>query len=279
MNASACRQTASQRASRPRPKRSRPIAFDSLEERKVLSTASAFSGAFSVSVSERFFSNGDVDLYATLKRNGSVVRDNIPVATTSRHEVSPSVNINSNGRFVVAYEDVFSSSDSDVRIRVYDDRGNALTSAMSAEITNKREFQPDVDINSSGRIVVAYTQQFSSNDLDVRATQFYPSSSAGTSYTKTTYVVAGQSGRNEFEPEIYLASNGDAAIAYTRRVSSTDLDVNVFVRRTTGTTRSVVVANSSSNEDQPDVVTFGGGSSVTVSYRKGGSRFSRTVSV
>ena len=261
-----------------RARRSFSLGHESLEDRKVLSTASAFSGPYLVTVETRNFGN-DVDVYATLYKNNAVVKSNIPVATTGRRELAPSVSINSNGRFVVAYEDVFSSTDSDVKVRMYNAAGSPLTSAIAALSTSKREYEPSVDLNAFGRVIVAFTQQYSSTDRDVLATQFYPTSTAGTSYSLTQITISNSSTAKEFSPSIYVAPNGDAAVAYTTQVGTADSDIKVAIRRSTGSVTKYNVANTFSFEDSPKVESFGGAHSVTVTYRLGSSRLRRTVSV
>jgi hypothetical protein len=266
-------------AGRRRLRRCAQLSVECLEGRKLLSTASASNGQFSVFVFSRTITSTDVDLFARVSRNGFTVRDNIPVATSSRVEDVPAVSINQNGRFAVAWEDRLSSSDTDIKLRVFNGSGFALTSAMTVDTSTKREFDPAVSLNDFGRIVVSYTQTFSSTDLDVRAKQYFPSSSTGTSYTTTSFAIATEANRNEFDSSVLVAPNGDWAVSYTRRFSSTDLDAKVFVHRTSGTTVTKTVAASSSNEENSIIESFAGGSSITVSYLINGFRRRTTLSV
>lgn len=262
-----------------RLRRDRSIRLEALEDRKLLATTASANG-YKVSVFTRTLSTGDVDILANLSRNGRAIRNNIIVANSTRKELAPAVAINNNGRFVVAYEDVFSSRDSDVKARVFGPNGVALTSAMSADVTSVREFDADVSLNDFGRIAVSYTKVFSSTDLDVRATQFLPSNSAGTSYSTTKIAVSTESNRNEFDSAVKVASNGDFAISYTRRFGSTDTDVKVFVRRTSGVMkRGVNVASSSLNEDSSFISSWTGGTTVRIGFRKSNSTLFSTVSV
>src|SRR5438876_300555 len=93
-----------------------PSVQDKLEDRKLLSTASSSSGIYSAFVFTKTLSSGDIDVYARLRKNGVIVRDNIPVAISTRQENTPAVAINSNGRFAVTWEDTLSSSDIDVKL-------------------------------------------------------------------------------------------------------------------------------------------------------------------
>ena len=264
-----------------RVSRARTLTVDALEGRQMLSTASASAGAYSVSVATRNFGATDVDLYATLFRNGSVVRSNIVVANTGRVENAPTVSINANGRFAVAYVDQVSSNDTDIKLRVFNASGVAINSSQTVDTSTKNEIDPNVSINGFGRIVVAYTRQFSSTDLDVKAVQYYPTNSTGSAYSTSSFTVAAEANRNEFDPYVTVAENGDWAVAYTRRFSTTDLDVNVFVHRTGGSSVTKTVVNSSSNEDAPVIESFTGSSTITVSYRLNGgnSRPRRTLTV
>lgn len=257
----------------------KPAVTDStLEERKLLTSFTVSNGAYSVRVWTHDYSSSDRDIRARISQNGRVVRDNIVVANSTRYEDAPSVSLNANGRFVVAWEDKLSSSNTDVKIRVFGPNGSALTSAMTVNTSSKREYDPEVAINGAGRIVVAYTQRYSSSDLDVRARQYLPKTSAGTSYNTTDYAIAAESGRNEFEPEVLVNSNGNWAVSYTRRYDSSDLDAKVYVRRTSGSSSTYNVASTSSNEDRTVVESYSG-STLKVSYRKGGSRSTRTLTV
>ncbi len=252
---------------------------ETLESRKLLSTATARAGAYEVTVSTRNIGSRDVDVYASLRRNGVLVKNNIPVATSSRVEEDPVVSINANGRFAVAWKDELSSSDSDIKLRVYNSAGNPLISALTVNNSTRRESDPSVSINAAGRIVVAYTQRVTSSNLDVLAKQYLPSNSAGSSYSNTSFTVASDSARNEYDPNVKVAANGNWAVAYTRRFSSSDTDVFAFVRRTNGTTTRKVVVETSSIEDNAVVETYTGSSSLKVSYLRLGSRVSKTISV
>ncbi len=257
----------------------KPLATDCvLEGRQLLTSFTVTNGSYSVYLWTRDYSS-DRDIYARISRNGRVVRNNIAVATSTRWEGAPSLSLNANGRFVVAWEDRLNSSDTDVKVRVFGPNGSALTSAMTVNTSRKREFDPEVSINDFGRFVVAYTQQYSSSDLDVRAREYYPSNGAGSSYRSTDHAVANAANRNEFDPEVRVNANGNWAVSYTRRYNAFDVDAKVYVRRTNGSSGTYNVANSSSNEDATNVNSYVG-NTLKVSYRKaGGSRYVRTLRV
>ncbi len=269
-----------------RPARRQPRALtptldgtETLEARKLLSTATARAGAYEVTVFTKTISSSDVDVYASLRRNGVLVKNNIPVATSSRVEEDPVVSINANGRFAVAWKDELSSSDSDIKLRVYNSAGNPLVNALTVNASPRRETDPTVGINDAGRIVVAYSHQATSSNLDVLARQYLPSTSTGSSYSSTGFNVANDSGRNEFDPNVKVAANGNWAVAYTRRFDSRDKDVFAFVRRTDGTTTRKAVIETTSDEDNALVESYTGTSSLKVSYLRLGSRVSKTITV
>src|SRR5829696_3792871 len=91
-----------------------PSVQTQLEDRKLLSTASASAGVYNAFVFTKTLSSGDIDVYARIRKNGVIVRDNIPVAISTRQEQNPAVAINTNGRFAVVWEDTLSSSDIDI---------------------------------------------------------------------------------------------------------------------------------------------------------------------
>ena len=250
-----------------------PESIATLEDRKLLTTVSASAGAYYVEVYTQSFSNGDIDLRANLYRNGNSVNLGIPVATTNRREINPAVTINDSGTFSVAYEDVLSSTDHDIKMRVYSSLGSNLYN-NTVDTSSKIETSPSISMNSFGRIVVSYTQNFSSTDLDVKASEYYPS---GASYFKTPFTVA-NSNHNEFDSSVRVSPEGNWAVSYTYRYSSTDLDAKVFVHKTSGSSTTYTVANSSSSEDATRVTSFSG-SQLVVQYRKNGLYYSKTLSV
>jgi len=249
--------------------------FDTREQRKMLSTASATAGAYRVDVWTEQFSPSDTDIYARLSRNGSIVDGRIPVARSSRNELDPSVSITSTGRFAVAYEQALSATDSDVMARVFNGNGAALTGTLTVANSAKNEWDPHVSINGAGRFVVAYDLQFSTSDIDVMARQFSPANSAGSSYSTQSFTVANTS-HNEFDPHVLVAGNGNFAVSYTHRFSSTDLDVKAAVFRN-GIGSTFTIANSTANETDSIVESFNGSNSLTVSYAKGGIRRTRSL--
>lgn len=377
------RKSPADRPARTRKSRSRLMEFDSLEQRKVLSTAAASAGLYRVEVWTEQYSPTDSDIYARVSYNGSVVNNRVPVALSTHNEWNPSVSINSSGQFAVAYEYQYSSSDIDIYARTFNGAGTPLSGTVyvattthneydpdvdinywgqfvvgyeyqysssdmdiyarsfniygtpqsgtlhvassghnewnpavainssgrfvvaneyqysSSDIdlqahvyslggaslatltvanTGRNEWDPDVDMNDAGRFVVAYDYQYSSTDIDVYARQFTPTNAAGTSYSMQSYTAA-SSTRNEFDPSVSVAWNGNFAVSYTYAYSSTDLDVYAVAFRGGVRSGPALVAVSTANETSSTVESYNGGSSLFVSYDLNGSRRGRNVSV
>jgi hypothetical protein len=253
-----------------------PVAVSPLEERKVLSTVSAYAGNYSVSAFTKSYPSGDVDIYANLYSGNRLLRSNIVVANSLHVEQNPAVTINASGRFAVAYEDVLNSSDTDVKMKVFSPSGSNLYSS-TVDTSKKVEYDPSVSMNGLGRIVVSYTQKYTSSDLDVKAKEYYPTNSAGSTYSTSMYTIA-SAGGNEFDSSVLVSPSGSWAVSYTSRFNTSDLDAKVFVHRYTGSTSKYDVATSTSNEDATAVTNYNG-SSLQVSYRKNGLRYTKSLTV
>lgn len=271
------RKPSSHPASRVRRSRFRLMEFDSLEQRKVLSTASSSSGLYRVDVWTEQYTPTDSDIYARVSYNGLVVNGRVAVAIRTENEVAPSVSINSSGRFVVAYVRDATSTDSDVIARVFGGGGAALTGALKVADSSKNELDPSVDINGSGQFVVAYTLQYSTSDLDVMARQYTPPSSSGASYATKSFTLASEV-QDQFDPHVEVATNGNFAVSYTSRNSSADLDVKTTVFRN-GIRSRYTIASSTANETDSITTSFDGSGSMSVSYLMGGVRRTRSLAI
>lgn len=250
---------------------------EGLEGRQLLSSVSARSGIWEVVVSTKEVGSSNTDLTARLFRNGVLVRSGITVTNSSADDDDPDVSINSKGRFVVAWERAASSSNSDIKYRVFNETGQSLTGVETVAGTSRDEDDPDVHINDDGRFVVAWRKQVSSSDTDVLARGFKPTSSSGASYSTQSFTVADEDDK-EYDPSVFFARNGAFAVSYTRRRAKTGPDVRLAVYKSSTPSR-FVVADSTAEETSSTIASFNGTNSVTVQYKKNGSSRSRTLSV
>lgn len=270
------------------------LSLESLEERKVLSTF-ASSGPYAVSVFTNRYSPTDTDIYATLTYNGQT-RATVPIETSSLDETNPSVSINSNGTFVVAYEQRYSSIDRNIRVRQFSfQSGSQFGVRLADQLVSgdaADESQPSTAINQFGQYAVSYTRQYSATDTDLYVYVNNrlvgggaPSSVAMLTYNPLasgTYAVA-TSTSAEYNSQVALTDSGAVAVSYTRRFSATDTDVYATVIKATSpygssnptySRNQYAIATSSGNENTSAIDSFDG-RILTVSYTLNGNRYRR----
>jgi hypothetical protein len=258
------------------------LGAEALEQRRMMDASSAWvNGPWRVDAWQQWDSlTHDYDIKARVAYNGAVVR-NLTVASSLRDETSPSCSINANGVFAVAYEDQFSSSDTDTKLFIGGDGYYTDTTYVVAN-TTRRESDPSVSINRNRDVVVSYTDQWSSTDLDVRAVKFtsvpaFYITSGPYVHNRTTYAVD-TSSNNQFDSSARLNDNGNFAVAYTHRYSSTDLDIKAAVFRG-GVRTTTTIAASTANETSPYISYYDGSGTLTVYYTVNGLRKSVTKTV
>src|SRR5262249_41715201 len=127
------------------------------------------------------YSATDHDIYAQrYDQTGAKVGGVITIEASTTDALYPSVAMDANGNFVVAWEYFYAASgNSDIMARYYSAAGVDLSGVMTVAATPKEEFNPDVAL-STGSFVVSYTLKYSSTDLDVRAHRFTVSGGAFT---------------------------------------------------------------------------------------------------
>lgn len=267
---------------RQRPKhrgrrRFSPVGCEGLEARKLLSTV-ARSGAYKVEVwlAPSGF-NGDV--FAQVSHNGQIVRHTVQVSTSDDRETQPTVSVNSNGRFVVAWHVDRGGFRTVVYVRAFNSNGEPLTPAMMVGDAVLDDTPPGVGLNNKGRFVVAYTVSTGSrlSDQDVHAVEFVPTNGSGTQYLKTAYGVATRPGyeNREHEPSVYVSEHF-WAVSYTvtdhrdRRFT----DVGLFLHDTRNihpwlTSYTLYAVNTHQNEDKSHIESFDASTNtLTISYVK-----------
>jgi hypothetical protein len=159
-----------------------------------------------------------------------------------------------NGRSVVVWTHRFSSTDTDIRAQVYDDAGNRVGSEIHVANGTKNESQPAVAMNGRGDFVVVWTEDYTSSDKDIKAARF----AADGTKLGNTFRVAGDT-RNEYQPAVAMAGNGNFVVSYTLDFSTTDQDLwGKLYRFGDGSlVRSFLVSNGFSNEHSSSVAAAG----------------------
>jgi len=113
------------------------------------------------------YSSSDQDIYAQRYSNTGQLRQIIPVATTTHNESRSSVAMAPDGRFDIAYQYQYSTSDDDIYLARYSATGSLLGSHAIAT-SGAREQAPSVAMNNFGDAVVAY-QKLVGGDFDIKA--------------------------------------------------------------------------------------------------------------
>jgi hypothetical protein len=270
------------------PRRVRP-ALDVLEGRMVLSFvgseslvnppdpgvqfdavgASSANGT-SVAVWVSQFSATDHDIYAQrYDTTGAKVGPVIPIETSGTDAIAPTVAMDANGNFVVAWENFYSTSgNADIMARYYSATGVDQTGPLTVAGSSKTEFNPDVAA-SNGSFVVSYTLNFSSTDQDVRAHRY--TVSGGTVTDAGDFGVATTGAEDETSSSVAMAPDGSFDVAYQSTFNGNGADHDILISRFSPTgavlASATIVQNSSLDEQSPDVAMDNAGNAV-VAYQK-----------
>jgi hypothetical protein len=181
------------------------------------------------------YDNGlDSDVYARRFDAAGNYLGTIAVATTGKGEFEPSVAMNANGNFVVAYTYAYNYNDYDVYARRYSATGVAQGPTIYVATSGQFEEQPSVGMDANGNFVVAYTYD-NGADLDVYANRY----SASGSLQQTISVAT--SGKSELQPSVAMNGNGGFGIAYTYVYSYSDYDVYVQCYSSSGASKGPAV--------------------------------------
>jgi hypothetical protein len=111
-------------------------------------------GDFVVSYT-RNTNNNNPDIFAKLYNTNDQLLNVVSVATTARAETHSSVAETPDGRFDVAWEETFSSSDHDIKLNRYSASG-ALLGSDAIDLSTAFEETPSVSVDNFDNAVVAY---------------------------------------------------------------------------------------------------------------------------
>lgn len=195
------------------------------------------------------FSSTDRDIRAQrFTASGARLGSEIIVASSSLDEGEPSVAINSQGNFVVAWRQRLANGDTNVLARRFSASGSSLGANISVGVGTFAESDPQVAIDSSGGFAVAYTRNTNNNNPDVFAKRY---NSAG-SLTAVTSVATGT--RAENHPSIAMTPDGRFTVAWEEAFSTTDHDIKLAQFSSSGARlTSKTVTSSSVNETDPSL--------------------------
>ncbi len=162
--------------------------------------------------------NNNPDIFAKLYNVNEQLVNVVSVATESAAETKSSVAMTPDGRFYVAYEIAFSSTDHDIRVNEYSAQG-ALLEARTITATAIDETNPSVSVDNYGNAVVAWQQNLPS-DFNVLARRV-----SSTGVEGPVINIATNPNVFELNPSVALSRDGSGnfVVAY-------DSDFNPFPR-------------------------------------------------
>ncbi len=214
----------------------------------------------------------DIDIQAQrFTSTGSPRGGVITVASSGKAETEPSAAVDGNGNFVVAYTLAYSATDSDVMAKMYNDAG-AVTKTITVADTARNELHPSVSRSPDGRFAVAYQDNYSSIDPDIKLKRYASSGSL-----VNTHDIATSSDREE-SPSVAMDDNGNVVVAWQQLIGS-DRDIKARRVSNNGSVGSIIAVRATSAvETNPSVAINRTDGSFVVAYEVGSGN-SRSVSL
>jgi hypothetical protein len=191
-----------------------------------------------------------------------------PVAVdtlTTDDSVAPRVAMDSQGRFVVAWENRNPDGTFSVMTRYFSASGVPLTGIIRASAAGSNDTQPDVAA-SDGSFVVTWTHQASATNDDIQAERFVIS--GGVPQGQAIFTVIGDA-NVEDTPRVAMAPDGRFDIVYERQFSGADWDI--FASQYGGSGALVLgfrIINFDSNPEHNPSVAMDNAGNAVVAYQE-----------
>jgi hypothetical protein len=195
-------------------------------------------------------------------RNGRASGAPIAVDTlTTDDSIDPHVAMDSQGRFVVAWENRDPGGASTVWMRYYSAAGTPLNGITRVTAVGSTNTQPDVAA-SDGSFVITWTHQVSTTNDDIRAERFVIS--GGVPRGQGVFAVVAD-GNIEDAPRVAMSPDGRFDIAYERQFFGADWDIFASQYDGTGTlVRDVFINFDTNPEHNPSIAMDAAGNAVVV---------------
>ena len=189
---------------------------------------------------------------------------------TTDDSVAPHVAMDSQGRFVVAWENRGPGGIFSVFVRYYSAAGAPLTGITRVTPAGSNDTQADVAA-SNGSFVITWTHQASATNNDIEAERF--AVSGGVPHAQGIFVVNGDV-NIEDAPSVAMSPDGRFDIAYERQYSGADWDIFASQYGSTGAlVRGLIFINFDSNpEHNPSIAMDTAGNAVVAYQEKFGVR-------
>jgi len=216
------------------------------------------SGDFVVTWVDQVSSN-DTDIKAQrFSSTGALRGSTIIVASDSKNEEIPTIGIDSNGNFVIAWQLQFNASDRDVLAKRFLDNGTMASSFVVANSSTVVEDYPDVAVAPDGRFAVSYGVDSGNRDVIVKRY-----SATGT--VVNTHSVATGSAQ-QTNPRISMDNSANTMVVWQEIVGA-DSDIKARRISNTGALGSTMtVVATSRQEIVPEVAMKRDGTAFVVAH-------------
>jgi hypothetical protein len=229
-------------------------------------TASSANGT-SVVVWDTTLSFTNHDIWAQrYDRDGRPAGAPIAVDTlTTDDSVTPHVAMDSQGRFVVAWDNRNPDGTFSVMTRYYSAAGAPLTGIIRVTPAGSNDTQPDVAA-SDGSFVITWTHQVSTTNDDIQAERF--ALPGGVPQGQGIFTVIADTSIED-APSVAMAPDGRFDIAYERQWFGADWDIFAAQYGSTGAlVRGGVFINFDSNPEHSPSIAMDAAGNAVVAYQE-----------
>jgi hypothetical protein len=158
------------------------------------------------------------DIQARLYTSGGTLFTTINVASSVKDETHSSVAMTSDGRFDIAYEYAYYSTDHDIYLSQYSSTGTPQWS-VAVSFSSLQEVAPSVSVDNNGNAVVVYEKDSSNNGDYVEARRVTSGGKVGNEFT-----IAGGGAGGAITPSVALSRTGGSfVVAYVSTPAFGDL--------------------------------------------------------
>src|SRR5262249_12986430 len=140
--------------------------------------------------------------------SGHKVGGVLSVASGRSNQYTPTVAVNANGQFVVAWATDFTRTDKDIHATLFRANGTRVRSDFPVAWSYKAEYATKAGIDARGNFDISYTLKYGGTDTDVKVAMF------NTSGTFLRTVNVASTTRVETNAGITVAADGRFAVTY-----------------------------------------------------------------
>jgi hypothetical protein len=221
------------------------------------------AGGESVVVWTDTFSSTDHDIRAQRYNSfGGKLGPEIVVSFSGLDEGSPSVAIDGQGRFEVAWTQFLPGGDSNVVAQRFDANGNKVGDVIQVGAGTFQETDPDVATDLAGDFVVSYTRNTNNNNPDIFAKEYNNAGQLLRVVDVATTTTA------ETHSSVSMSQFGLFDVAYEQAFSATDHDVYLNRYAANGTILGRNVISFSTLFDQTPSVSMDNAGDAVVAWEQ-----------